>query len=77
MHTFRCVEALCPHWYAEQIFIENAIKTKTNTPPIGVNGRKHIKMNTLTENIAGAFAQSMRIDLNLRNNVQFYRFRTF
>ena len=40
------------------------------------NGRKRIKMKT-TENIAGACVCSMRIEFNLRHNVQFYRFRPF
>ena len=34
-------------------------------------------MKTVTENIAGACACSMRIEFNLRHNVQFYRFLTF
>ena len=39
------------------------------------NGRKRIKMKTMTENIAGACVCSMRIEFNLCHNVQFYRFR--
>ena len=39
------------------------------------NGRKRIKMKTMTENIAGACVCSMRIEINLCHNVQFYRFR--
>ena len=34
-------------------------------------------MKTMTENIEGACACSMRIEFNLRHNVQFYRFLTF
>ena len=43
----------------------------------GVDGRKCIKMKTMTENIAGACVFIMHIEFNLRQNVQFYRFRTF
>ena len=43
----------------------------------GEDGQKRIKMKTMTENIAGACVCSMRIEFNLRPNVQFYRFRTF
>ena len=43
----------------------------------GVDGRKRIKMKTMTENIAGACVFIMHIEFNLRQNVQFYRFRTF
>ena len=31
----------------------------------------------MTENIAGAYLYSLHIEFNLRQNVQFYRFRTF
>ena len=40
------------------------------------NGRNRIKMKTMTKNIAGACVCSMRIEFNLRHNVQFYLFRT-
>ena len=40
------------------------------------NGRNRIKMKTMTKNIAGARDCSMRIEFNLRHNVQFYLFRT-
>ena len=64
------------------VFIENAsmwkrwIKTKTHTYRISVEGRKHIKMETITENIAGVCT---RIEFNLRHNVQslFYCFERF
>ena len=36
------------------------------------NGWKRIKMKTKTENIAGAGVCSMRIEVHLRQNVQFY-----
>ena len=39
------------------------------------NGRKRIKMKTMTETIAGACVCSMRMEFNLCHNVQFYRFR--
>jgi len=41
------------------------------------NGKKRMKVKTMTENITGAFVCSMHIEFNLRHNVQFYRFRTF
>ena len=41
------------------------------------NGKKRIKMKTMTENITGACVWSMRIEFNLCHNVQFYRFGTF
>ena len=53
------------------------IKTKTHTYRISVDEQKRMKMKTMTENIAGACACSMRIEFNLRHNVQFYRFLTF
>ena len=40
-------------------------------------GRKRIKTKTMTENIAGACVGSMRIEFNLCDNLQLYRFRTF
>ena len=77
-----------PSVYANtlSVFIQNAsiskrsrkwIKTKTHTYRISVDGRKRIKMKMMTNNIAGACVGSMRIEHNLRHNVQFYRFRTF
>ena len=39
-----------------------------------MDGRKRIKMKTITKNNAGAFFCSMRIEFNLRHSVQFYRF---
>ena len=63
---------------------ENAlkeIKTKTHTYCNSVDDRKRIKMKTMTENITknitGACDLSMRIEFNLRHNVQFNRFLTF
>ena len=50
------------------------IKTKTHTCYISVDGRKRIKMKTITKNNAGAFFCSMRIEFSLRHSVQFYRF---
>ena len=41
------------------------------------NGRKQIKMETMTENIADASVCSVLVDFNLRHNVQFNPFRTF
>ena len=56
-------------------------KTKTHTYRISVDSGKRTKMKTMTENFAknfaGACVRDMRIELNLRQNVQFYRFRTF
>ena len=43
----------------------------------GQNGRKRVKVKTMIEYITGARACSMRLETNLRHNVQFYRFRTF
>ena len=74
------------HTNALSVFIENAsiwkrswkwIKAKTHTYRISVDGQKRMKMKTMTENIPGACACSMRIEFNLRHNVQFYRFLTF
>ena len=53
------------------------IKTKTHTYRISVDEQKRMKRKTMTENIAGACACSMRTEFNLRHNVQFYRFLTF
>ena len=39
-----------------------------------MDGRKRIKMKTITKNNAGAFFCSKRIEFNLRHRVQFYRF---
>ena len=39
--------------------------------------RKRMKMKTITEYIAGVCVWSMYTELNLRYNVQFYRFQTF
>ena len=39
-----------------------------------VDGRKRIKMETMTENIAGACVCSMRLESNLRHNFQFSQF---
>ena len=36
--------------------------------------KKRIKVKTMSENIAGACVCNMRIELNLRRNVQLYRF---
>ena len=36
------------------------------------DSRKRIKMKTMAENIAGACVCNMRIEFNLRHNVQFY-----
>ena len=56
-HTFRCVQAFRPHSNALRVFIENAsiwkhswnwIKTKTHTYRISADGRKRIKMKTMT-----------------------------
>ena len=44
---------------------------------ISGDGRKRIEMKTMTENIAGTPVCSMRIEVHLRHNVQFYRSRTF
>ena len=38
-----------------------------------IYGPKRIKMKRVTENIAGAGVCSMRIEFNLRHNVQLYR----
>ena len=91
-HTFRCVQAFRSHSNALRVFIENAsiwkrswkwIKTKTHTYRISADGRKRIKMKTMTsyvprglQNIAGTCVCNMHLVFNLRNNVQIYRFRT-
>ena len=66
------------HWF------ENGLESGTKRKRIHVvlmwmveNGRKQIKMKTMTENIAVASVCSVRVDFNLRHNVQFNRFRTF
>ena len=68
------------------VFVENAsiwkrcwkwIKTKAHKYRIIMSSRKRIKMKTMTENIAGACVCSMRTEFYLRQNKQFYRFRTF
>ena len=41
------------------------------------NGRKRVKLETMTENIAGACVCSMRIEFNLRHSLHLYRFWTF
>ena len=71
-YAFRSVKAFRPHLYAERFhWIENApiypwkwIKTETHTYRISVEGRKHIKMTTKTETIAGACVFSMRIEFD-------------
>ena len=40
-------------------------------PGSNENGWKRIKMKTMTEIIAGACAWGVRIELNVRHNVQF------
>ena len=40
-------------------------------PGSNENGRKRIKMKTMTEIIAVACAWGVRIELNVRHNVQF------
>ena len=40
-------------------------------------GQKRITMNTVFENIAGECILSVRIEVHLRHNVQFYPFPTF
>ena len=56
-HTIRCVQAFRPHSNALRVVIENAsiwkrswkwIKTKTHTYRISADGRKRIKMKTMT-----------------------------
>ena len=54
-----------------------AFSSKTHTYLISVDGRKRIKIKTMTENITGAYVCSMRIEFNFHHNVQLYRFRTF
>ena len=39
--------------------------------------KKRIKVKTMSENIAGACVCNMRIEFNLRRNVQLYSFRMF
>ena len=77
------------HTNTLSIFIENASiwkrswmwnKTKTHTCCINVDGWKRSKTNqmkTMTENIADGSVCSVRVDFNLRQNVQFNCFRTF
>ena len=42
-----------------------------------MDGRKSIKMKTMTDNIAGACICSMSVAHNVRHNVQFYDFERF
>ena len=74
------------HTNALSVFIEKAsiwkrswkwIKTKTHTYRISVDGQKRMKVKTMTKNVAGECVCSMRIEFNLRQNAQFYRFLTF
>ena len=65
------------------VFEKNEKKNKTTSVyrlrPIQ-NGRKRIKIKTMTEICQISQARvfvAMRIEFNLRRNVQFYRFRTF
>ena len=44
---------------------------------IRMDGRKRIKIKTMTENYAGASVCDMRIEFHLRHNEQYYRFRKF
>ena len=50
---------------------------KMRTYRISVDGRKRIKMKTMTKNIAGACVGSMGKEFNLRHNMQFYCFQMF
>ena len=61
MHTYQIIYFIC---------ITYRISVDRNG-----NGRKRIKMKTMTENITGACVCSMRMEFNLCHNVQFYRFR--
>ena len=59
---------------------ENALESDQNENAYicnSVDDRKRIEMKTVTENITGACDFSMRIEFNLRHNVQFNRFLTF
>ena len=59
---------------------ENALESGSKRKRIRivlVDGRKSIKMKTMTDNIAGACICSMSVAHNVRHNVQFYGFRTF
>ena len=68
------------------VFEKNEKKNKTTSVyrlyrlrPIQ-NGRKRIKIKTMTEICQISQARvfvAMRIEFNLRRNLQFYRFRTF
>ena len=49
--------------------IESDVDQNQNAYRISVEGRKRIRMNTKTENIAGACVYSVRIESNLRHNV--------
>ena len=40
---------------------------------LSVDGRKRIKMKTMTENIAGTCVYSKSTEFNLRHQVQFHR----
>ena len=82
---FRCARPFV-HTNTPSVFIESAsicwkrswkwIKTKMRIHAyrISVDGRKPIKIKTMTENITGVCVCSMRIEFNYRHNVQFYRF---
>ena len=50
---------------------------KMRTYRISVDGRKRIKMKTMTKNIAGACVGSMGKEFNLHHNMQFYCFQMF
>ena len=50
---------------------------KMRTYRISVDGKKCIKMKTMTKTIASVCVGSMSIEFNLRHNVQFYCFQMF
>ena len=63
----------------QSVFIANASiwKRKRIYMRIRVDGRKRIKIKTMTENYAGASVCGMRIEFHLRHNEQYYRFQKF
>ena len=72
------------HTYTPSIFIKKRIDLKTLLK-VDQNENAHVsyssgqsnKKKMMTENITGACVCSMRVEFNLRHNVQFYRFLTF
>ena len=76
-HTFRCVLAFRPQWFPKRFHekhrFENALESGSKRKRTYIvlvwtveNGRRRIKMKTMTENIEGACVCSMPTEFNLQ-----------